>query len=350
MGTRRGPRARRHLPPRAPPQAPLRGHRRGAGPGLVRQGRRRLHPSLPGGVPACSGARPPRARGRVRVRPGRRGRPRGGSRVLTTLRVHDYRSDVLPLLTEGVLPLVGELATAAAPEVSFPTRHWDGGPHLALHLGHEPLPAEVLAHARERLSTAAGHGTTWTPEEYARRAAALARTEGTPVRHELPHAHGSVLISTDSGAPDPLTAVRHRFLTALARELAALLPADPAAARTRAPGTALRWMAGLAAAYPGGLRFGSLSFHSHAEAFLASRPDGEELRARFAAAAQRYAPQTGRLVDTALQHPAELPGHAACTTALAALRAPELRGDVERLLRGEGGGAGGVSGQFGGVL
>lgn len=252
--------------------------------------------------------------------------------MLTTLRVHDYRPDTLPLLTEGALPLVAGLAADPALDVCFPTRHWDGGPHLALHLGHAAPAADVLAGARRRLAAAAGHGRAWTPEEYARRAGALARAEGVAVRHELPHPHGSVLVSTDTVVPGPVQAVRHRFLTALARELAGLLPADPAAARSRAPGTALRWMAALAASYPGGARFGSLSFRSHAEAFLASRPDGEELRARFAAAAQRYAPQTGQLVDSALYRPEELPGYAACATALAELRGPRLHDDLEAVL------------------
>ncbi|WP_328788345.1 hypothetical protein [Streptomyces sp. NBC_00273] len=254
--------------------------------------------------------------------------------MLTTLRVHDYRSDTLPLLTEGALPLVAGLAADPALDVCFPTRHWDGGPHLALHLGHAAPAADVLARARRRLSAAAGHGRAWTPEEYARRAGALARAEGVAVRHELPHPHGSVLVSTDAVVPGPVQVVRHRFLTALARELAGLLPADPAAARSRAPGTALRWMAALAASYPGGARFGSLSFRSHTEAFLASRTDGEELRARFAAAAQRYAPQTGQLVDSALYRPEELPGYAACATALAELLDPRLHGDLEDVLGG----------------
>ncbi|MFG2297762.1 hypothetical protein [Streptomyces sp. NPDC048603] len=257
--------------------------------------------------------------------------------MLTTLRVHDYRSDTLPLLTEGALPLVAGLAADPALDVCFPTRHWDGGPHLALHLGYAAPAADVLAQARRRLAAAAGHGCAWTPEEYARRAGALARAEGVAVRHELPHPHGSVLVSADTVVPGPVQAVRHRFLTALARELAGLLPADPAAARSRAPGTALRWMAALAAAYPGGARFGSLSFRSHAEAFLASRPGGEELRARFASAAERYAPQTGQLVDSALHRPEELPGYAACATALAELRDPRLHGDLEEALAGPAG-------------
>ncbi|WP_327382796.1 MULTISPECIES: hypothetical protein [unclassified Streptomyces] len=260
--------------------------------------------------------------------------------MLTTLRVHDYRSDTLPLLTEGALPLVAGLAADPALDVCFPTRHWDGGPHLALHLGHAAPAADVLARARRRLAAAAGHGRAWTPEEYARRAGALARAEGVAVGHQLPHPHGSVLVSTDTVVPGPVQAVRHRFLTALARELAGLLPADPAAARSRAPGTALRWMAALAASYPGGARFGSLSFRSHTEAFLASRTDGEELRARFAAAAQRYAPQTGQLVDSALYRPEELPGYAACATALAELLDPRLHGDLEEVLGGRVGPAG----------
>ncbi|MEV7611459.1 hypothetical protein [Streptomyces sp. NPDC089799] len=257
--------------------------------------------------------------------------------MLTTLRVHDYRPDTLPLLTEGALPLIAGLAADPALDVCFPTRHWDGGPHLALHLGYAAPAADVLERARRRLAAAAGHGSAWTPEEYARRAGALARAEGVAVRHGLPHPHGSVPVSTDTAVPGPVEAVRHRFLTALARELAGLLPADPAAARAGAPGTALRWMAALAAAYPGGARFGSLSFRSHAEAFLASRPEGEELRARFAAAAERYAPQTGRLVDLALHRPEELPGYAACATALAELRDPRLHGELEDVLGGPAG-------------
>ncbi|MET9690294.1 hypothetical protein ABZY81_17750 [Streptomyces sp. NPDC006514] len=264
--------------------------------------------------------------------------------MLTTLRVHDYRADALPLLTEGALPLIAGLTADPALEVCFPTRHWDGGPHLALHLGHAAPAADVLAQARRRLTAAAGHGRAWTPEEYARRAGALARAEGVAVRHELPHPHGSVLVSTDTVVPGPVQAVRHRFLTALARELAGLLPADPAAARSRAPGTALRWMAALAASYPGGARFGSLSFRSHTEAFLASRPDGEELRGRFAAAAGRYAPQTGQLVDSALHRPEELPGYAACATALAELRDPRLHGDLEEVLAGPAGPTGAGAG------
>lgn len=252
--------------------------------------------------------------------------------MLTTVRVHDYRTDPFPLLTAGVLPLLAQLADESALSVCFPTRHWDGGPHLALHLGYgEPAPA-ALAAVRERLAAAAGTGTAWSPEEYRRRVRALARAEGAEVRRALPQPHAAVAVTTDHAAVTALETVRHRFLSGLVRDLPDALTCDAATARSRAPGLALRWMSAVAAAYPGGARFGSLSFHSHAEAFLASRPDGEELRARFTETAERHRPRTDLLVDTALSRPEELPGYTVCRTALEDLGDPALRADLDALL------------------
>ncbi|WP_328926176.1 hypothetical protein OG429_17115 [Streptomyces sp. NBC_00190] len=254
--------------------------------------------------------------------------------MLTTVRVHDYRGDPFPLLTGGVLPLVADFAADTAVPVCFPTRHWDGGPHLALHLGYGSPSAAALATVRERLAAAAGTGDAWSAGEYRRRVRSLAASEGTEVRHALPYPHAAVAVSTDPVAPGPVEAARHRFLTELALLLPEGLTEDAATARSRAPGLALQWMAAVAAAYPGGARFGSLSFHSHAEAFLASRPDGEELRVRFTTAAERHRPQTDRLVDIALHRPEQLPGHAACVAACRQLSDPALRPDLDVLVAG----------------
>ncbi|MEV6737211.1 hypothetical protein AB0N14_09875 [Streptomyces sp. NPDC051104] len=252
--------------------------------------------------------------------------------MLTVLRTYDYREDGLRLMTDGIVPVLTAIQSEAT--VCFPARHWDGGPHVDLNLGYEPLPAVRLAELRTMLSAAADESATWSPEHYQQRTRRLAALEGRTTWQPAPHPHGATEVETLPDQPTATTVLRHRLLTGMALLLAALPSGDAAAARAQAPGLALRWMAAAASVYPGGIRFGSLSFRSHAEAFLASRPDGAEQRARFAAAYERFRPQLERLAELALAEPDRLPGHAQCRAVYRELGAPEMRTEIDALLTG----------------
>ncbi|MER5546328.1 hypothetical protein ABT072_28675 [Streptomyces sp. NPDC002589] len=249
--------------------------------------------------------------------------------MLTVLRVYHYAPRKTGLLARAVLPTLNELRREGGHQAAFVTRHWDGGSHLALHCGYGPLPADATGRVAERAAALGESGRTWSTEEYQSRRAEFERAEGRTARHPAPFPHGTVRVERESD-PTPLDAVRHRLLTGLTDVLwnQVTLGGD---ARL-GPGLVLQLMLAAGAVYPGGLRFGSLSYRSHAEAYLAASPDEPALRERFDGAYRQRAEALGRLVAGALADPASLAGHRAFTQAYARLTEPDLDTPVSTLL------------------
>ncbi|MGW7259934.1 lantibiotic dehydratase C-terminal domain-containing protein [Streptomyces sp. NPDC054834] len=250
--------------------------------------------------------------------------------MLTVLRVYDYAPRKVDVLARAVLPVLSELRAEAGLPVGFLTRHWDGGSHLALHLGPGVPPVGGAARLRERTAALGEPRPAWSQQEYDAFREAHERIERRPARHLTPYPHGTVLEDRDErvfSAPDD---VRHGLLTALAAVLGAEL--RPGTATRQAPGLALRLMLAVGSVYPGGLRFGSISYRSHAEAFLHSRADSAALRARFEQAYQRQAAGLRELLAGALADPGPLSGHTAFADAYTKLSDPVLAADIRDLL------------------
>ncbi|MFJ5231447.1 hypothetical protein ACIQBJ_16300 [Kitasatospora sp. NPDC088391] len=260
--------------------------------------------------------------------------------MITVVRVYDYHPSKLGLLSGTVLPLLGEVGAAHALPVAFCTRGWDGGSHLALHLAGPGLDRGVVDGLSRRLAAAvaARPAPTWSGAEYAAAAERNRALEGGAGFRPRPEPHGTVEVEQ---VPDdgPLAAPRRTYRTELAGVLrAALSPApgaDTDAASGAVPGGVDGLVTGLlaatAAVYPGGLRLGSLSLRSHAEAFLAGRPDGEQVREHFDRAYRQHRAGLLRLVATGLESPAALPGHGPAARTYAALRTAGHAADVRLL-------------------
>ncbi|MFE4518166.1 hypothetical protein ACFRMQ_28740 [Kitasatospora sp. NPDC056783] len=250
--------------------------------------------------------------------------------MITVARVHDYHPSKLRLLSETVLPLLGELRTAHTLPVAYCGRGWDGGSHLAVHLAGPDLERTVVEDLSRRLAeAAAAHpADTWTEAEYTAVAERNSRLEGRTGYRPRPAPHGTVSIET---APDegPLAERRRAYHTGMAEVLGEALV--PGRARSQAGGLGLGLLAATAAVYPGGLRFGSLSLRSHAEAFFAGRPDGEQLRQRFDQAYRQNRAAALELVGTGLRSASSLPGNRLAERTYAQLRTAEHAADVRLL-------------------
>ncbi|MEV4434087.1 lantibiotic dehydratase C-terminal domain-containing protein [Streptomyces sp. NPDC049585] len=243
--------------------------------------------------------------------------------MLTVLRAYHYAPRKAGLLTRAVLPFLDDLRRAEGHEVAFVTRHWDGGSHLALHLGPGPVRADAAALLGERAAALGEPGEAWSEAEYAARRREYEAVEERTARHASPFPHGTVRADVQDD-PAPLEAVRHAMLTGLTRVLA---DADESG-----PGLVLQLMLAAGSVFPGGLRFGSLSYRSHAEAYLAASPHEHPLRERFEQAYQQRAGALDQLVADALATPAALPAYGTFAQAYARLREPDLDGPVRALL------------------
>ncbi|MFJ9840917.1 hypothetical protein ACIRYZ_10670 [Kitasatospora sp. NPDC101155] len=250
--------------------------------------------------------------------------------MITVARVYDYHPSKIRLLSEALLPLLSELRAAHNLPVAFCTRGWDGGSHLALHLAGPGLDQAVFDDLSRRLAAAAAANPaeTWTEAEYTAIAERNSRLEGRTGFRPRPAPHGTVSIDTmpDDG---PLAEQRRAYHTGMAEVLRDTLV--PGHAPSRVSGLGLGLLVATAAVYPGGLRFGSLSLRSHAEAFLAVRPDGERLRQQFEQAYRQNRAAALQLVETGVRSASSLPGNRLAEQTYAVLRSAEHAADIRRL-------------------
>ncbi|MEU1630989.1 hypothetical protein ABZ746_38260 [Streptomyces sp. NPDC020096] len=176
--------------------------------------------------------------------------------------------------------------------VAYARRGWLHGPHadLVLRTPYSTPPGIEELSGLLRAAAGAVPASSGEPDEeaYLRQARLLGRLEGEPGPYLPLEAHGSVRILTEPRAAvtvnDPRTVLAQARDDVRTMLTGALTPGE---SRTADPGAWTAYLAGAfveaAALVPGGLPLGSLSFRSHAEAFLATTAGTHDYRADFTA-------------------------------------------------------------------
>lgn len=212
------------------------------------------------------------------------------------------------LLLDAIAPALEE-ACAMTPGGGrgYVRRHWLYGPHFRLNVA---APAELFTNQIEpslrstlgRYLAANPSRTSLDPDEYARRSATWGQSELVPGPYLPLRPDNSVHVvpyeaRTEILGGAEMVCEMETYLSAVRTVLFDLL------ARTR-DNKALRLtsvfacMTLLACLYPGGLRYGHLSFRSHAEAYLAG--NGPQMRAQFERARDRNLAELVRTMEQLL--------------------------------------------------
>lgn len=203
---------------------------------------------------------------------------------VVTVRVSHHGDDIATFAREELGGLAARWRAQLAPIV-YATRGWQGGPHIDLTLcDRNPwrldLEGETRALRATLQSVSARPIDAETHREQARR---LATLEGITAPDLELRPHGTVEMlsgASISRLPPAMRRASDRVLTALFAACAA----DRAFATGTLSGTPRRAriaavMSELAATHPSGFGFGTMSFRSHVEAFLASTRDPQAVRA-----------------------------------------------------------------------
>ncbi|MDQ1420655.1 MAG: hypothetical protein QOJ52_2617 [Acidimicrobiaceae bacterium] len=188
----------------------------------------------------------------------------------TGVRVHVHSRLRRRYLAAVIAPLARELADRPEPPARIHlATGWRFGPHFDLRADARPgHPVDWQAIGGALAEGAAGFPIGVSEAEYLRTATLLGRIEAVPPPYLPRHPHGH----TELLAPDDSPVWQGRLGLLRARGLAHLLAPLIDAAGAGSEGAVLARVAeaflALAATHPHGLRFGTFSFRSHAEAFF----------------------------------------------------------------------------------
>jgi hypothetical protein len=202
---------------------------------------------------------------------------------LLTVRIAHHGEDIARFARDELGRLAVRWRAQLAPIV-YATRGWQGGPHLDLTVGDRnprrlDLDGETQALRQALGSVEARPIDIGAHREQGRRLAAL---EGIADPDLELRPHGTVEL-LPGPAPTRLPPALQRASDRVLSALFAACAADHAFATGSLAGTARRArvaaiMSELAGTHPSGFGFGTMSFRSHAEAFLASTRDPEAVR------------------------------------------------------------------------
>jgi hypothetical protein len=168
--------------------------------------------------------------------------------------------------------------------IAYAVRGWQGGPHLDLNVcDRDPSRLDINGEAQQlRVALRSVSARPIDADAHREQSRRLAEMEGVANPDLELHPHGTVEIlsgARDAALPSALQRSSDRVLTALFAATAA----DGVFATGALDGPARRArvaaiMAELASTHPSGFGFGTMSFRSHAEAFLASTRDPQAIR------------------------------------------------------------------------
>lgn len=202
------------------------------------------------------------------------------------IRIFDYSPNPRALLSRMSSP-IADFASAALFPVIHVRRGWLHGSHAVVTVrppaGHPVPPASRDVRGLAAAIGAAAADLDGTPPaqaHYLATAAELGRWENTPGPYLPLRPQGHIEVgaySPPAGWPDGLVLARDLMLSRL------LLPALAAATVITGgvAGYALRVLALAAAAHPGGIEFGTLSYRSHSEAMFSWKAGQVDLRKEF---------------------------------------------------------------------
>jgi hypothetical protein len=186
-------------------------------------------------------------------------------------------------LAAVIAPLVRALAGRSQPPARIHlATGWRFGPHFELRADAPPgRPVDWMAIAAALAEGARQFPTGVSEAEYLRTATVLGRLEAVPPPYLPRHRHGH----TELLAAELSPVWQGRLGRLRARGLAHLFPPLTHTAAAASDGAVLAQVAeaflALAATHPHGLRFGTFSFRSHAEAFFHWAPPEADYRSVF---------------------------------------------------------------------